>query len=161
MTLIADATLAPKSASLPQLCTMRSIVSEDTEALGRLYYDAYDPGEACATVEEAIADMQATFRGEYGTLWLAASSVIEREKELVAAILVVHRAPWEDTPDCPFIIELFTSRSFRQQGLARALLCHCFLLTSMTERPCLALRVIATNEAATRLYTSLGFHLWP
>jgi len=129
-------------------------------ALGRLYYEAYDPGVACETVQEAIADIRAAFQGAYGVLWLAASAVIEHDREVVAAMLVVHRAPWEDTPDCPFVIELFTARSYRRLGLARALLSRCLLLVGATEKPHLALRVDATNRAALQLYASLGFSEW-
>lgn len=160
LTFVADALHAPTPLPWPSGRLIRSITPEDAIALGRLYYEAYDPGLACETVEEAIADIRATFQGTYGVLWLAASSVIEHEGKLVAAMLVVHRAPWEDTPDCPFIIELFTARSFRRQGLARALLSRCLLLVGATERPHLALRVHAANKAALQLYASLGFHQW-
>lgn len=37
---------------------------------------------------------------------MAASEVVEHQHEVVAAILVVEQAPWEDTPDCPFIVAL-------------------------------------------------------
>jgi GNAT superfamily N-acetyltransferase len=160
LTFVADALSAPRPIPWPSGHIIRSSTPLDAVALGRLYYEAYDPGLACESVEEAIADIRATFQGAYGVLWLAASSVIEHDRELVAAMLVVHRAPWEDTPDCPFVIELFTARSCRRQGLARALLSRCLMLVGATERPHLALRVDATNKAAIQLYESLGFRQW-
>jgi hypothetical protein len=48
--------------------------------------------------------------------------VIERDGKLVAALLAVRRARWDDTSDCPFITDLFTDQRFRRQGLARTLL---------------------------------------
>jgi ribosomal protein S18 acetylase RimI-like enzyme len=69
----------------------------------------------------------------------------------------VHRAPWDDTPDCPFITDLHTTPALRRHGLARALLTRCLTHASLTTRPRLALRVDSTNTPALRLYDSLDF----
>jgi GNAT superfamily N-acetyltransferase len=145
---------------LPAGCTARSPLRTDARALGRLYFEAYDPGTRCETLADAVNDIRATFDGAYGELWPAASWIVQRGGELVAAVLTVRRAPWRDTPDCPFVIDLFTARHARRQGLARALVCGCIGVVSATARPCVALRVDPANEPALRLYGSLGFRPW-
>jgi GNAT superfamily N-acetyltransferase len=161
LTLAADAVPVRRPAGrLPYGYTVRPPVRDDTEALGRLYYGAYDPGVASDTEEEAIEDIRLTFDGGYGPLWTAASGVVVHSGELVAALLVVHRAPWPDTPDCPFVVELFTARGHRRLGLARALVAGCLALVATTDRPLLALRVDERNVPARRLYASLGFTRW-
>jgi N-alpha-acetyltransferase 10/11 len=134
---------------LPADVVLRTPTRADTTDLGRLYFESYEPGIAAATEVEAIEDIAATFDGAYGTLsanwsWLAVSG-----EQLVGALLVVDRAPWPDTPDCPFIIELFTEPTHRRQGLARAV-----LATATTQ---VALRVSDDNVPALRLYESVGF----
>jgi ribosomal protein S18 acetylase RimI-like enzyme len=160
LTLVAEASAVHMPGGLPPGFVACPPTLEDAESLGRLYYAAYDPGVACATAEEAIEDIRAAFQGAYGDLWLAGSWVIARDGALVAALLSVQRAPWDDTPDCPFIIELFTARPCRRQGLARALVSQCLARAGATTRPYVALRVDAANDAALRLYTALGFRQW-
>src|SRR5262249_46661649 len=103
------------------------------------------------------SETRAFFRGDFGVFWPAASGVIEFDGRLVAALLAVHRAPWDDTPDCPFITDLFTAPEHRRRGLARALLARCFTEASVTARPQVALRADGDNAPAMRLYESLGF----
>ena len=69
----------------------------------------------------------------------------------MGALLVVERAPWPDTPDCPFVIELFTARTHRRRGLAKLLLSTCSAVT-------VALRVDPANLPAMHLYQSFDFH---
>lgn len=161
LTYIAAIDAAPTfSLHPPPGYAVRPCRRSDTEALGRLYFDAYEPGMACATVEEAVADIRASFEGEYGPLWPAASPVLHHQSNLVAAVLTVRRAPWDDTPDCPFIIELFTAPAFRRRGLARELVNRCLAAAAHEAEPAVALRVGADNAAARTLYESLGFRVW-
>ncbi|TDU87284.1 acetyltransferase (GNAT) family protein [Kribbella voronezhensis] len=148
MLLIRKASPATTS-PLPADVVLRTPTPVDTIPLGRLYFESYEPGVACASEAEAIDDIGATFDGAYGTLsgdwsWLAVAG-----DQLVGALLVVERAPWPDTPDCPFIIELFVAPTHRRLGLARAL-----LATVGTQS---ALRVAEDNVPARRLYESVGF----
>jgi ribosomal protein S18 acetylase RimI-like enzyme len=129
---------------------LRPPAVEDTLPLGKLYFEAYDTGVAAATEQEALEDIELTFAGEYGVLAPSLSRLAWAGDQLVGALLVVERAPWPDTPDCPFIIELFTARSHRRQGIARFLLACC-AATSV------ALRVDHDNVPALRLYRDLGF----
>ena len=124
----------------------------DAEPLAQLYYESYDPGVAAATPEEAFEDIARTFDGGYGVLTPELSRLAWHDDQLVGAVLVVERAPWPDTPDCPFIIELFTARSHRHQGIAKLLLSECSEVT-------VALRVDDGNAPALALYRSMGFSL--
>ena len=128
--------------------------------MGRLYYEAYNPAVA-ENEAAAIEDIRISFEGSYGPLSLAGSRLaVASEPDhagsqpvLVGAVLVVDRAPWPGTPDCPFIIEAFTSPAWRRRGLARALLTEC-LAQSPTR---IALNVLPDNTAAVQLYQTLGF----
>ena len=139
----------------------RALVPSDLEAVGSLYFSAYDPGVACATLDEAVADIAASFAGEYGPLDLE-SSLVARDLhgELVGAVLVVHRAPWPDTPNCPFVIELFSAHEHRRRGIATALVREMMHHLSTTGSNQVSLRVAEDNVAALKLYEQLGFCEW-
>lgn len=146
--------------NLPIGYIMRTGLRSDCEALGRLYYAAYEPGVACATLDEAVADIRASFAGDYGVLWPAASPLILRSSNPVAAALTVRRAPWQETPDCSFIIELFTDHAHRRRSLARALIAQCLAAAHDAGESAVALRVATDNTAARSLYESFGFRPW-
>ncbi len=156
LTLVAD-TRRRTDAALPAGYAGGPAHSADVEALGRLYFAAYEPGVAGETVAEAIADVRATFDGAYGEFWPVGSSVVRHHGEPVAVILTVRRAPWDAAPDCPFVVELFTDRAHRRRGLARALLVACLDAARVAGEPALALRVDAENAGARALYAALGF----
>ena len=122
----------------------------DIPALGHLYFEAYEPGVAASTETEAVEDIQLSFDGAYGVLDLNLSRLAWLDDQLVGALLVVERAPWPDTPNCPFVIELFTAPTHRRRGIARLLLSTCAHLT-------IALRVDDNNTPALTLYRALGF----
>lgn len=156
LTLIAR--LSEKSpVPLPDGYRSRPSDISDLEPLARLYFDAYDPGIASDNYEEALADVRASFEGHYGEYLHEASPIVEHEGEIVAGIMVVRRAPWEDTPDCPFIIELFTDRAHRRRGLGRHLLVESLRALLDQAETAAALRVSRDNHSALRLYRSEGF----
>lgn len=136
---------------------LRASASADAAALARLYFAAYPPGVACATLEEAEADIAATFAGEYGPLWPAASVLAVEGGDLVAAVLTVRRANWENAPDCPYIIEVFSDPARRRQGLARAALVAALQALAAAGESRAGLSVDAENAPAVALYGSLGF----
>lgn len=159
VTLIAqleDASSAGGSVPLSGI-EVRPSDQSDLHQLGLLYFSAYDVGIACESLEEAIADIQASFNGAYGDFWFEASPVVENGGQIVAAIMTVRLAPWDNTPDCPFIIELFTERDHRRMGLARHLVRHCLATVTATGENAIALRVADDNAPARSLYESLGF----
>ena len=147
---------------LPTAYLLRACEPADIDSLGALYFHSYDPGQACADVAEAVAGIRAAFAGEYGELWPEASLVVlAPDRRIAAAIQVVRRAPWPDTPDCPFVIELFTGREHRRRGIARSLLLAALAVAAEAGQPQLALRVASDNRPALELYRGLGFQPWP
>ena len=156
LTLIAEG----RAADTPGLAAgfaVRSPAEDDARPLGRLYFDAGVPYANLAHAEAAVEEIQAFFRGEFGDFWPAASGVVEHDGALVAALLAVHRAPWDDTPDGPFITDLFTDPGYRRRGLGRALMARCLDAVHRSARRCAALRVESENAPAVRLYQSFGF----
>lgn len=145
---------------LPPEFETRPRQPSDIPALGRVYFGAYPMGVAETTLDDATKDIAATFDGRYGELWPEASPVVETAGKLVCAVLTVRRAPWDDIPDCPFIIEVFTAGEHRRRGLARAALTHVAAVISAAGENTMALRVGTDNVAALSLYRSLGFHAW-
>lgn len=161
LTLIANTDADPPgTVVIPAGAEVRPCQHSDADGIGRLYFESYEPGVACDTLDEAVADIRASFAGNDGEFWPAASLLIERGGVPIAALLTVRRAPWDGTPDGPFIIELFTARAFRRQGLARLLVRRCLTIAHETGEPTLALSVDPENLPARALYESLGFAIW-
>jgi N-alpha-acetyltransferase 10/11 len=158
LTLVAET--LPDAEPVPAPYSVRPTDRSDIDALGRVYFEAYEPGVAWPSLAEAVTDIEASFDGAYGPLVEAASPAAFLGDERVAAVLTVQRAPWPDTPDCPFIIEAFTARAHRRRGLARALVTIASGETSRRGDPCIGLRVASDNTPALRLYRSLGFSSW-
>jgi N-alpha-acetyltransferase 10/11 len=151
------APLAPAAGYL-----LRPSQPADLESLGALYFHSYDRGQACASLAEAAADIRAAFAGEYGELWPEASLVtVTADHQIIGAIQIVKRALWPDTPDCPFVIELFTARAHRRRGVARSLVLAAVAVLADAGQRRLALRVSTDNRPALSLYRSLGFQNWP
>lgn len=161
LTFIANIASTCQEPALPPGYNLRPCRPSDVRDLGRLYFESYPRGVAGTNVSEAVADIEATFSGAYGELWRDASLVaFGGDEQLVASIQIVRRAPWEDTPDCPFVIELFTAPGHRRLGLARALLKQALKTVTEEKHEHLALRVDEENVPALKLYRSLGFHEW-
>ncbi len=144
----------------PAPASVRVTTADDIPDLGRLYFKSYPPGVACATTEEAVADIEASFAGEYGEYWFEASPVGEIAGELVGAVMTVRQAPWDRTPEGHFIIELFTDPAHRQSGIARQLLAHALEAIRASGLTSVSLRVDADNDPAVTLYRSIGFVDW-
>ncbi len=78
----------------------------------------------------------------------------------MAAICTVTKAPWEQTPTCPFIIDLMVLPDFRRRGLATVLLRETARVVHENGDTHLALRVQTDNTPAVTLYDKLGFADW-
>lgn len=72
ITLIAevDGVVASPASTTSGGFRMRPSNESDLQQLGSLYFDPYEPGVACDTLDEAIDDIQGSFDGEYGVFWL-------------------------------------------------------------------------------------------
>lgn len=134
------------------------MVLADTDGLAESWHRAYEAEGYSDGVAAARTDMEATFGGEYGRLWLAASLVAQDSDGTLASVVqVVTEAPWPDVHDGPFIIETFTRPEYRRTGVARTLLIQSLGLAAEAEYDKVGLRVMSENTAAFTLYQSLGF----
>ncbi|MCY0903812.1 GNAT family N-acetyltransferase [Arthrobacter sp. H14-L1] len=156
VTLIAQT--SPLERDLPT--ESRPATAADIRKLGELFFSAYGPGVASENMEAAVADLKASFEGKYGTYLPAASQIVTEAEEIIAAILVVERAKWDGAPDAPFIIELFTDREHRRQGLAEDLVRASLDALFQAGHHNVAVRVSDENSAALALYLSLDFRRW-
>ena len=140
--------------SVQDTAGVRPIGEADIEAVGRLYAASF-PVEVVGDEAAAIADVRASWDGEYG-VWLPSASLLaEVDGRPAAAILVVDSPPWEDVSDLVFIIDLFTDPAHRGRGLGEALVRSA--LSAVEPGRVVGLRVDDENEAAVRLYRRLGF----
>jgi ribosomal protein S18 acetylase RimI-like enzyme len=133
----------------------RPVRPSDTEALAILLFAAYrgtidDEGDSFA---EALAEIEKMWRGEYGRFLPDCSVAIERGEFLVSACLVSFFEPH----DAPLVVFLMTRPEAKRQGLARRLLEYSMALLSEKGHSRLTLVVTDGNDAAQRLYASLGF----
>ena len=137
----------------------RPQTAEDLPDLARLWLASYPASiTADETFESAVADLAASQAGEYGPFLAAASPVaVTGDEAIVAAIQTVARASWDDTPNCPFIVELFVSPLHRGRGLGRLLLLEALSEVSRDGYTRAALRVDSGNAAALALYRGAGF----
>jgi ribosomal protein S18 acetylase RimI-like enzyme len=133
---------------------IRRIDEPDLESIGRLYAGCYSPIRV-ADEASAIADMQASWHGQYGEWLRECSLVAEVDGRPVAAVLVVDSPPWDDVSDLVFIIELFTDPDHRRRGLGEALLTASLHAVGVDR--VVGLRVDSYNNAAVSLYRNLGF----
>lgn len=145
---------SPVAVAVPGLRAPRE---DDVEALGALMLRAYVgtidyEGE---TLEQAIAEVRKTFAGEHGPFDPAHSCVAERDGRLASATLVTR---WQSRP---FVAFTMTDPAFARQGLARATLQRAMGLLHASGETELRLVVTLENEAARRLYESLGFEREP
>ena len=140
---------------------VRATAAEDIDELARTYLAAYPPDVGAVDLPAARLAMDETFRGDYGEFCPAASRVAVTGERIAAVVQVVTRAPWPGTPACPFAIEVFTHPTYRRVGLARALLVWSMRVLADHGHRHVALRVVADNFPARRLYEGLGFQSWP
>lgn len=139
----------------------RTVQESDVARLGELYFTAYDAGLAGDNLDEAIASIKESLEGKFGHFLPEASHVaLDENGTIVAAVLVVDHAVGEDTPDAPFILELFTDRAHRRRGLAEDLVLATMDTLFNEGRSDVALRVDDSNAAALALYLSLDFRRW-
>lgn len=174
-TLVRSGTRPAARANVPAGTRLRRMVESDAHAVGTLYFQCLPPDEQ-GSLEDAIADVHAALRGEYGRPFAEGMLVVEALSEratdhggtddhatasvgtIRAAVLTVDGPPWPDVRDHLFIIDLFTAPDARRQGLARALV-NTVITHAIHALPgrTIGLRVEDTNTAAMSLYTALGF----
>ncbi len=144
---------------VPAGVTLRLQTEADAVALGELYGNAYPIGLSSVDVDDAVEEMEAVLEGEYGDPVPGACIVaVGRGERLIGCIQVVTDAPWEGTPDGPFVIELFVHRAFRGRGLARCLLSAASSACLEQGHETFSLASLpGSSPDAYSLYTELGF----
>jgi GNAT superfamily N-acetyltransferase len=125
----------------------------DREALARLMLDSYagtidDGGEDYA---EAVAEVERTLGGGYGTYLEGCSFLVEDGPELAAASLIT---AWTDMPLVAFVM---VAPALKGRGLGRFVLERSMAALWSRGQRRLALFVTDGNTPAQRLYDSLGF----
>jgi len=145
--------------SLPTRYSLRAVHQTDEPALAELYYHVYAP-EIIQSRDEARNELRLTFEGAYGQLLPELSPVALWNDALVGSVLTVAQAPWADTPQGLFIIEVMTHADHRRRGIARASLVWAAKRASLSGHKTIGLRVESENTAAVNLYSSLGFQIW-
>lgn len=139
---------------------VRTPTRSDIPEIGQLYFTAYEPGLVGETAEEAIADIEASWNSVYGEFWEEGSVVAELDGKIVGALLTVKQAPWDQTPDGPFIIELFVDSDVRGRGIARRLMERGLDSMASQGARSVGLRVLADSPRAQSFYRSVGFTDW-
>ncbi|MEN6369135.1 MAG: GNAT family N-acetyltransferase [Thermotogota bacterium] len=141
--------------TLPNCFASRAVTPSDKEALAILLFAAYrgtidDEGDSFA---DALAEIEKTFRDDYGRFLPECSFVIEAGEFLASACLVTFFEPH----DAPLVVFLMTRPEAKRRGLARNVLGRSMnaLLDARYAR--LTLVVTDGNEPAQNLYRSLGF----
>lgn len=156
-------TLIARTSPLPTELDIstRSLSTDDIPALGELYFSAYDQGIGVQSIEAATSDIDQAFVGKYGTLLTEISQVaVDEEGKIIAGVMVVEHSPEPGSPESPLLIELFTDRDHRRQGLAERLVVISGDLLFNAGYKEVAVRVEESNSAALALYLSLDFRRW-
>jgi len=132
---------------------------EDRSQLSELYYASYSH-EIVLNLAEAQREMDLVFQNEYGRLNFSASFNIMYKNKIVASIITVVLAPWDDTPSGPFIIELMVNPNHRRLGIAYYLIQFTADKLAESGSKTVALRVMSDNVKARNLYRKCGFVSW-
>ncbi len=133
----------------------RTITESDPEGLGRLMLDAYRGtvdyhGE---TIEDALEEVDAVLRGDYGPFLKDCSFVIEDEDKLLSASMVV----FSDDLEQPLLAFSMTHPEHKRKGMAKFLLKATINWLLDANYKELHLVVTDGNVEAVKLYEKLGF----
>ena len=133
---------------------MRSATPDDQASLAALMLAAYAGGtdvDGEETIDDARAEIQRTFDGDYGELLLGPSTVVTADDRIVAATLItLHEA-------LPLVTFTMTHPDWKRRGLARTTLARAINELLALQHATLDLVVTAANAPAVTLYRDLGF----
>lgn len=160
LTMIGDtAAVASCHAPLAAGYTLRPVDQNDSDQLAELFFSIYS-GSVVEELALAVEEIRMTFAGDFGELLVDLSPVALYNGRIVSAVMTVKQAPWENTPDGLFVIEVFTDPQHRRKGLARAGLTRMAADATAQGFKTVGLRVECENDSAMALYRSLGFTKW-
>lgn len=136
---------------------LRAPRDEDRIALARLMLAAYagTADDEGGTEADALAEVDRTFAGGYGTFMRDVSRVVEVDGQIASAALVTR---WRERPLLAFSMTL---PDRKRRGLARACLLGAIDALRAAGETELLLVVTRANEPAVRLYERMGFVALP
>jgi N-alpha-acetyltransferase 10/11 len=148
--------VADRSRDVPAGVTVRPVAEDDLAALAAAFQRAYGSAVA-ASRDDAVREMTEAFGGTWGEFWPEASPAAWKDGELAGAVLTVRRPSWENAPDCPWLIDVFTDPLYRRAGIARVLIGAACRVIGAAGETRVGLTVEDENDPAVGLYWSLGF----
>jgi N-alpha-acetyltransferase 10/11 len=148
--------VAGQPRDLPDGVTIRPVAENELPALAAMFQRAYGPAVA-PSLDEAAAEMTGALGGIWGEFWPEASPAGWKDGELAGAVLTVRRPSWQNAPDCPWLIDVFTDPLYRRTGIARCLISTASRAIAVAGETRVGLTVDDENHAAIALYRSLGF----
>jgi ribosomal protein S18 acetylase RimI-like enzyme len=154
--LVADVrAVVDRATAMPDGITVRPVAPTDIPDIAELFLSAY--ASMAKTLDNALAEVTGAFAGTWGVHWPDASPGAWAGGELASVVQSVRRPGWDDAPDLPWIIDVFTDPGRRRTGLARGLLGVACRAMEIAGEPRVGLTVDDQNVAAVALYESLGF----
>ncbi|MFC2078377.1 GNAT family N-acetyltransferase [Candidatus Bipolaricaulota bacterium] len=145
--------LTPQTTDKKWLC--RQVRETDAKDLAILMYAAFrgTPDDDGETFTDAVKEIDKTFAGDYGSLLLDCSFLIQDADVVSSACLV----SWYEPTNSPFVVFTMTRPETKGHGMARFLLGKSINALIGAGYEQLTLIVTEGNEPAQKLYASLGF----
>jgi ribosomal protein S18 acetylase RimI-like enzyme len=136
---------------------LRLLQETDGKLLGELMYASYlgtvdYEGE---TLEETIAEAEATLGGKYGAVFFNASYIAFQKDDQTSAIGVTVVSDFEKTG--PLLAFSLTLPAFQKRGIAALLIKISSDSLNKMALPKISLVVTSSNQPAMSLYRKLGF----
>ena len=148
---------ALSAANRPQGIEIATLTTFDIPALAALSLEAYGDDVTPEALLETSEELRLTFEGAFGATTEDSFIGAWDGGTLVGAILVVRESPWDDAPDCPFVVDLIVAPDYRRRGIATALISEVATRCSRWGFDSLALRLDTRHGGARELYSVLGF----
>lgn len=130
--------------------------AEEIAAIRNAAYSAGHPDHRPSTVEDSVASVHATARGEILGPMLSVSQVAVQNHQIMGVALVVDR-PGQAPEGGPWVLDIFREPTASARGCGRALLLAVLSAAREAGLPSIGLAVSHGNAAAIKLYESLGF----
>ncbi|MCX4150111.1 MULTISPECIES: GNAT family N-acetyltransferase [Paraburkholderia] len=134
---------------------VRMVRTDDAVQLGALFFTAFKgtTDDLQQTEADYRAKANALFEGLYGDCILAASSVVERDGELLSACVVTGYEPY----DCPLIAIEATRPSMQGNGIARRLVKASLRNLVIAGHSACRAMITVGNGPSERLFERCGF----
>jgi len=108
---------ALSAANRPQGIEIATLTTFDIPALAALSLEAYGDDVTPEALLETSEELRLTFEGAFGATTEDSFIGAWDGGTLVGAILVVRESPWDDAPDCPFVVDLIVAPEWESTRL--------------------------------------------